>query len=103
MTGDLFGYEPPPVPYHKQPDGIKRGRERTPKPKGYARRPGSGPEGERCNTCAHYWVSGNGRFRKCELLRHCWTNSYGTDIRAKSPACELWEKPREETYEDAKN
>lgn len=88
----------PPLPYRHN-DGINRRGQRSPQPKGYARRPGSGPEGERCNTCEHYVVSSNGRYRKCALLRAHWTHSYGTDIRAKSPACELWEKPKEETDE----
>lgn len=87
----------PPVPYHKQKDGVSRQGQRNPKKKkGYAARPGSGPEGERCNTCKHYWVSSNGRFRKCELIRRHWTNSYGTDILAKSPACKFWERQSED-------
>lgn len=88
---DLFGNE---LPY-KHADNINRRGQRNPKPKGYAGRPGSGPQGERCNTCAHYVVSPNGRYRKCALLRKHWTRSYGTDILARSPACDKWQKPTE--------
>ena len=61
---------------------------------GYPRPPGSGPDGETCRSCAHYCRTGNGgKFLKCALLRARWTHGPGTDIKAKSPACELWAKP----------
>jgi len=66
-------------------------RKRDERPKGYAARPGSGPAGETCGTCANACKS-NGHFWKCLLLKHRWTNSYGTDIRLKTAACEFWKK-----------
>lgn len=60
---------------------------------GYARRPGSGPVGETCGTCANCYASHYNRktYYKCEVIRHRWTNGPGTDIRKKSPACDLWQ------------
>lgn len=62
--------------------------------KGYAARPGSGPEGETCEGCEHASRSsgGNKAFWKCSIIRHRWTHGPGTDIRLKSPACSFWEK-----------
>lgn len=80
---DLFG-EPIPLP------------RRTPRPRGYAARPGGGPKGETCRSCRHYCrlPSGGGRkhFLKCGLLEANWTHGPGTDIKAGSPACCLWER-----------
>lgn len=61
-------------------------------PKGYARRPGSGPSGETCKTCIHHRATGSNKktFYKCFLLAFRWTHGPGTDIRLKSSACELW-------------
>ena len=61
-------------------------------PKGYAARPGSGPSGEFCRTCANA-VRVDGRYWKCELLRRNWSACYTTDIRLKAPACSYW-KPK---------
>lgn len=57
---------------------------------GYASVPGSGPPGETCGSCA--FVRKRMRFHKCKLMCHRWTNSYGTDVLLKSPACRKWEK-----------
>lgn len=68
----------------------------TPKPKGYAKPPGSGPAGETCKGCKHYRVvesRARKTFRKCGRLESHWTHGPGTDILAKSAACSLWEKP----------
>lgn len=61
---------------------------------GYASTPGSGPPGEFCKTCLHCAkVDGGQRyFHKCLLIEKRWTNSYGTDVLLKSPACRRWEK-----------
>ena len=61
---------------------------------GYAQPPGTGPVGETCKTCRFktYNHSATKRFLKCELLRHAWTHGEGTDIKAKSPACRVWEQ-----------
>lgn len=56
---------------------------------GYARPPGSGPKGETCGSCA--CLVANVRTRrhwKCGQIQ--WTFGAGTDIRRRSPACELW-------------
>ena len=58
----------------------------------YPYKPGSGPSGERCGTCAHCHLSPrrNPRLRpyKCDLVVE--TFETGTDIRLKSPACWAW-------------
>ena len=64
---------------------------------GYPMPPGSGPAGETCKTCAHCCrrVSGSGKvFLKCAVKMSLWTSGAGTDIKAKSPACQLWDRPR---------
>lgn len=58
---------------------------------GYAARPGSGPAGEKCKTCACAYDRGSrsGRsFWKCSLVKA--TNGSATDIRLRSPACSQW-------------
>lgn len=90
----LFPGLPLPMDRSPRPDG-KTGYNAV--AKGYARPPGTGPAGETCKTCAHYCrVQGGGsKFPKCALIRFRWTHGPGTDIRAKSPACELWQaKPK---------
>lgn len=58
----------------------------------YAAAPGTGPDGETCGSCKHCHRSGDGRYRKCELVRRLWTHGPGTDIKARSAACSKWEK-----------
>jgi len=60
----------------------------------YIAQPGTGPENETCWTCQHYVrKTHNGRaYLKCFLMRNVWTHGHGSDIRAKSPACNKWEK-----------
>lgn len=61
---------------------------------GYADRPGSGPEGETCKTCKHYYRKTMSKaYLKCNLMRKLWTGGPRTDIKAASPACSKWEKP----------
>lgn len=56
----------------------------------YAAKPGSGPDGERCGTCAHAVAREFGRrYWKCALVPA--TKGPGTDIRLKTPACKKWE------------
>lgn len=71
-----------------EPDDIRGTRQR-----GHAGIPGTGPAGETCRTCKHYClVGGHAKdYRKCGLMRHAWTGGPGTDIRAKDPACKLWD------------
>lgn len=61
--------------------------------RGHADVPGHGPKGETCGTCEHIVrIRGGSRnYLKCELARKYWTAGYGTDIRAKDPACRQWE------------
>lgn len=71
-----------------------KGRPRKPTPaKGYADKPGSGPEGETCGSCQHAERVEYHRktYRKCGMARNKWTHGTGSDIRLKSPACSLWE------------
>jgi len=62
----------------------------VPMGRAYAAKPGSGPDGERCGTCAHAYVREfNKRYWKCGLVpASC---GIGTDIRLKTPACKKWE------------
>ena len=64
----------------------------VPMGRAYADKPGSGPEGETCRTCANA-KGRSGRspriFYKCGLVPS--TRSTGTDIRLKTPACRKWE------------
>ena len=89
---DLFGEEmlgPEPLPPTEK-------KKRKYHPNGYAAPPGSGPKGERCNTCKFFCRRGGHarHFLKCLLLQRSWTHGPGTDILAKSPACMHW-KPYE--------
>lgn len=63
---------------------------------GYAAPPGTGPEGMTCKTCKHKRSmesqGGTKRWIKCELRRATWTNGPGSDILAKSPACNKFEE-----------
>lgn len=65
------------------------------KPNGYARPPGTGPKGETCATCVHcvFVRGGTKAWPKCEIIRHRWTGGPGTDIKRRSPACEMWQAP----------
>lgn len=62
---------------------------------GYAAKPGTGPKGESCNTCAHCRLRASRaarHFYKCHLLIGQWTNGRATDVVLRSPACARWEK-----------
>ena len=77
-----------------QPDlfgAPSRAPRKTTQPRGYYQRPGSGPAGETCGTCAH--VCRNDGFAKCRRARAAWTYSRRTDILLRSPACSGWEAP----------
>lgn len=64
------------------------------RPNGYAKPPGSGPEGETCGSCfAYHSISYHRKsYPKCELNRHNWTHGRGSDILKSAPACSLWRK-----------
>jgi len=87
---DLFGVEVAEDVINA-PVAVKKKRDET--PKGYAAPPGTGPAGETCRTCLNLCrVTYAKTYFKCALLRPRWTSSYATEIRAKAPACRLWEK-----------
>lgn len=58
----------------------------------YPYKPGSGPAGERCGTCANCHLAARrnpkARHYKCALVVP--TFGPGTDIRLKTPACRAW-------------
>lgn len=61
-------------------------------PRGYARQPGTGPEGETCKTCRHKtYVTFAKSYPKCALTQASWTRGRRSDILVNSPACEKWE------------
>lgn len=55
----------------------------------YAGPPGSGPQGKTCRDCGHYRSvqSGSRKYPKCNLMKRLWTHGEGSDIKARSPAC----------------
>ncbi len=56
---------------------------------GYAGRPGEGPQGETCGSCANFYRPRRyGAGFKCRLVRD--THGAGTDIRKSAPACQFW-------------
>lgn len=81
------------------PGFLKAGRQRShgDKFRGYGGTPGRGPAGETCRSCRNYAHNhgSEGRsskgYPKCWLMEPIWTNGPGTDIKARSPACEKWE------------
>ena len=84
MQLDMFGAP--------SPDANRK----TTLPRGHAAPPGSGPKDETCRTCEHYTIvhtgSRAGPYRKCGAARAKWTRGPGSDIRARDPACRLWER-----------
>jgi len=73
---------------------------RTVPANGYAMRPGTGPEGETCGTCAHCCRRTRNRaYYKCGLCVANWTASRVSDVLLKSPACAKWQagEPHETT------
>ncbi len=59
---------------------------------GYAARPGTGPRGQRCNTCAHCLevVQAAATVRKCQVTVRQWTPCHKTNIKPNAPACSEW-------------
>lgn len=61
--------------------------------KGYAAKPGTGPEGETCKSCRHLRRHRMAKtYLKCALMAAHWTSGPGSDVRAGSPACVRWEE-----------
>lgn len=95
MTTDLFGKLMDPNAGALTDRERKRLRRRATEnnKRGHAWKPGTGPAGETCKTCKHYYVRRwAGTFRKCLLMKPHWTNGPRTDIRARDPACKKWER-----------
>lgn len=72
--------------------GVPVSAPKPPHPRGYAARPGTGPKGQRCNTCEHCMVvvSLNRRSRKCHLRAKDWTPGAESDVKHNAPACRDW-------------
>jgi hypothetical protein len=84
---DLFAWSP------GAPPGEGPKERKTPKPSGHAARPGSGPAGETCKTCGHLARVRHAKvYLKCGLMEEFWTGGGKTDVRARDPACRMWEK-----------
>lgn len=73
MSSDLFGEAPRQVPHSI----------------GYAGMPGAGPAGETCGSCKHIQ---RGKWRKCGHPRAYRSSSEASDIQARTPACQFWER-----------
>ncbi len=85
---DLFGSE------NDLPEKKLLKKKRT-QANGYAARPGTGPDGEKCKTCNHHVIRRmSKRYHKCGLViaNNYHTHGVGTDIRVNSPACTNWEE-----------
>lgn len=73
---------------------VRVGKSTPTQPNGHFARPGTGPEGETCKTCAHRVRNElrSGRvFQKCGKARERWTGGRGSDIRVTDAACVGWE------------
>lgn len=69
-------------------------------PRGYADKPGSGPENETCGSCRHHATRHFAKvYHKCKLNQASWTGGPKTDIRVRSPACSKWEADEKEAYQ----
>lgn len=89
MPTDLFGQ---PIAAAALLERPRRHAAARPWRGGYAAAPGSGPAGERCQTCRHYTRRGghSRSYPKCLLMKHAWTSGPGSDVKAKTPACHRW-------------
>lgn len=60
----------------------------------YAGTPGLGPAGRQCRHCRFYArIQPRQRiYLKCARIRHRWTQDQDTDIKASTPACELFQE-----------
>ncbi|PQV58771.1 hypothetical protein LX70_00584 [Defluviimonas denitrificans] len=82
---DLFGNE------ITEEEARRRLKRRDPEPNGYAWKPGTGPEGEKCKGCEYFVRRHMSKtYFKCRLARENWTKTRRTDIKANAPACKFW-------------
>lgn len=83
MSGTLFEMEEDEDPFNGTKHPI---RPCTPA------RPGTGPAGETCRTCAHRrQIKVANTYQKCGLMERHWTGGTGTDIKAAWAACNHWQ------------
>ncbi len=86
MQETIFGVPPE----HPEP---KRKVNLPPKWKrAYPAQPGTGPPGQTCKTCKHYFRNDYHAkvYLKCGLMQNAWTHGAASDIKASSPACSNW-------------
>lgn len=89
---DMFGHRINPQGAMTDAERKRMYRRAASVPRGYAGAPGSGPDGEQCRTCNHFFRHQLSKtYFKCKLNRAKWTGGPKTDIKATSPACEKWE------------
>jgi len=81
-TTDLFGEPVNERPFKSPPDLA------------HPAKPGTGPAGETCGTCAHCCRTrpGGRNYYKCFLIKKNWTNGPGSDLRLKDLACMFFKK-----------
>lgn len=73
------------------PDHVLQSRDQRAKMRGHADRPGTGPAGETCGSCASLHRNHMAKvYLKCLLTRAKWTGGGGTDVRARDAACSKW-------------
>ena len=71
-----------------------------PLPSGHAMPPGTGPDGETCQSCDHrIGIQFSKVAHKCNLARAKLTQGRRSDIRLKDPACEKWQPVVNTEYE----
>jgi hypothetical protein len=71
--------------------------EGPPRRTGHAAPPGTGPAGETCGTCRHFYheeIPVAMVIFTCRLCEKHWGDG-ATDIRASDPACRCWEAKEE--------
>lgn len=87
METDLFGVPLAAAATHRPPSAPVRKI-------GYAARPGTGPKGQRCNTCrlAQRVTHREERSWKCEVMAGIWHLGAASDIVPGAPACSEFER-----------
>lgn len=83
-THDLLGHPLAPAGQFRKDGRLRK--------LGYAARPGTGPKGQRCNTCSYCIViqQGSTTVRKCQVTVRLWTPGPETNIKHNAPACSEW-------------
>ena len=64
---------------------------RAPVMRGHAWKPGTGPAGETCGSCANLAHRRMSKiYLKCALMSATWTGGGATDVKARDAACDKW-------------